>query len=75
MRQAQHQCLFGFLGDNTLASLDPATGRIQKIGRPVAHGDLDVSSNHIALDDAAGIVYVGAPLCVHGHNHCYLAGN
>jgi hypothetical protein len=52
-----HGKLFGFSSMNELGSIDPATGKHEKIGAPVAKGNVDFSSNHVALDDAAGVIY------------------
>ena len=49
--------MLGFRDDNKLAAIDVNTGAVTNIGRPVAKGTVDFSSNHVALDDAAGVVY------------------
>ena len=50
-------CFYGFLGNNALASLDPATGKHKQLGKPVVDGAVDFSMNHVAYDDKTGMIF------------------
>lgn len=49
--------MFGFLGNNALASLDPLTGKHKHLGKPIVSGGVDFSMNHVAYDDCTGMIY------------------
>ena len=49
--------MYGFLGNNALASLDTVSGKHKQLGKPVASGEVDFSMNHVAYDDSSGLIF------------------